>query len=41
MYVFEFLLYHMKLYGSDHLPRKISFDEVKQNLAITNETAVT
>lgn len=37
MYVFEFLMYHMKLYGNDRLPKKITLDEIKNRLELKTE----
>lgn len=44
MYVFEFLVYHMRLYGNiidDRLPSKLSFDEIKQQLLAYKATSTT
>jgi hypothetical protein len=41
MYVFDFLLYHSKLFtSSDKLPRKLDIEEIKQSLNVTVNTAM-
>lgn len=44
MYVFEFLVYYMRLYGNiidGRLPSKLSFDEIKQQLLAYKATSTT
>lgn len=44
MYVFDYLMYHVRLYGNaidGRLPSKLSFDEIKQQLLAYKATSTT